>query len=116
MTLRHARCATMTSPVTSPFLDAPPHAPEAERTVLGALLLDPEAVVKVSDFLRPEDFYDPKHRMVYQAIYDLYQQHEAIDFVTLANRLRDMGKLEDVGGSAYLAEIVAAVPTASHVY
>ncbi len=99
-----------------PLLDAPPHALEAERTVLGALLLDPEAIIKVSDFLRPEDFYDPRLRSICQVIYDLYQRHEPIDFVTVASRLSDAGTLNDVGGSAFLAELASSVPTSSHIY
>lgn len=99
-----------------PLLDAPPHALEAERTVLGALLLDPEAIIKVSDFLRPEDFYDPRLRSICQVVYELYQRHEPIDFVTVANRLSDAGTLNDVGGSAFLAELASSVPTSSHIY
>ncbi|MBI2523639.1 replicative DNA helicase [Candidatus Peregrinibacteria bacterium] len=99
-----------------PFLETPPHALEAERTVLGALLLDPEAIIKVSDFLRPEDFYDPRLRGICQIMYELYQKHEPIDFVTVANRLSDSGTLNDVGGSAFLAELASSVPTSSHVY
>ena len=97
-------------------LDTPPNAPEAERTVLGALLLDPEAILKVSDFLKPDDFYDPRYRLIYAAINDLYQRHEPIDFVTVSNKLADEKVIDDVGGSAYLAELAASVPTSSHIY
>lgn len=99
-----------------PTLDTPPHSLEAERTVLGALLVDPEAVIRLSDFLQPEDFYDPKYRLVFQAIMDLYQNHELIDFVTIADRLQDQEQIEQIGGSAFLAELASEVPTASHVY
>jgi len=99
-----------------PSLETPPHALEAERTVLGALLLDPEAIIKVSDFLHPEDFYDPRLRSICQIMYELYQRHEPIDFVTVANRLSDSGTLNDVGGSAFLAELASSVPTSSHIY
>src|SRR3990167_10823938 len=101
---------------SSTFLETPPHALEAERTVLGALLLDPEAIIKVSDFLRPEDFYDPRLRSICQVMYELYQRHEPIDFVTVASRLSDSGILNDVGGSAFLAELASLVPTSSHIY
>ncbi|TSC57554.1 MAG: Replicative DNA helicase [Candidatus Peregrinibacteria bacterium Greene0416_19] len=93
-----------------------PHSAEAERTVLGALLMDPEAIVKVSDLLAPEDFYDPTYRQIFSAIYELYQQHEAIDFVTVSSKLADNRKIQDVGGSAFLAELAASVPTSSHIY
>lgn len=98
------------------MFDSPPHSLEAERTVLGALLLDAEAIIKVSDFLKPEDFYDPTHRLIFQAIFDLYMAHEPIDFVTVSTRLADHQKIQDVGGSAFLAELASSVPTSSHIY
>lgn len=98
------------------LFDAPPHAPEAERTVLGALLLDPEAIVKVSDFLKAEDFYDPTHRQIFQAIALLYANHEPIDFITVSSKLADNKSVQDVGGSAFLADLASSVPTSSHVY
>lgn len=101
--------------VTTLF-DTPPHSPEAERTVLGALLLDPEAIIKVSDFLKPEDFYDPTYRQIFQAIYQLYTNHEPIDFITVTNKLGDNKNVQDIGGSAFLAELAASVPTSSHIY
>src|SRR3989344_1272747 len=101
--------------VTTMF-DTPPHSPDAERTVLGALLLDPEAIVKVSDFLKPEDFYDPTYRQVFEAVYQLYISHEPIDFVTVASKLADNKAVQDIGGSAFLAELASAVPTSSHIY
>lgn len=84
--------------------------------MLGALLLDPEAIVKVSDLLVPEDFYDPTYRLVFHAIFDLYARHEPIDFVTVASKLADNKKIQDIGGSAFLAELAGSVPTSSHVY
>jgi replicative DNA helicase len=102
--------------MTLPSLDTPPHAPDSERTVVGALLLDSEAILQVSDFLKPEDFYDPRFRMIYAAITDLYQKHEPIDFVTVSTRLADEKKIEEVGGSGFLAELAASVPTSSHIY
>lgn len=98
------------------MFDTPPHSLEAERTVLGALLLDPEAIIKISDFLRPEDFYDHVHRQIFQAMYQLYTNHEPIDFVTVANRLADQKAIQDVGGSAFLADLASSVPTSSHIY
>ena len=100
----------------APILDAPPHSSDAERTVLGALLLDPEAIIKISDFLKPEDFYDPTYRMIFQAIFELYLKHEPIDFITVSTKLADNKRLQDIGGSAFLAELASAVPTSSHIY
>lgn len=104
------------SPVASTMFDVPPHALEAERTVLGALLLDPEAIIKISDFLKPEDFYDPTNRLIFQAIFQLYLAHEPIDFVTVSNKLANDKAVQQIGGSAFLAELASSVPTSSHVY
>lgn len=101
---------------TGTMFDTPPHSLEAEKTVLGALLLDPEAVVKVTDFLLPQDFYDPVFREIYQAMFDLYMSHEAIDFITVSNKLADSKAVQAIGGSAFLAELASSVPTSSHVY
>lgn len=101
---------------TTPIVSTQPHSTEAEKTVLGALLLDPEAIIKVSDFLTSEDFYDPVYREIYKAITDLYTEHEPIDFVTVSSRLKSNKKVEELGGSAFLADIAADVPTSSHVY
>jgi replicative DNA helicase len=98
------------------MFDTPPHSPEAERTVLGALLLDPEAIIKISDFLLPADFYDPTYREIYQTMYGLYLAHEPIDFVTVSSRLADNQTIQKIGGSAFLAELASSVPTSSHVY
>ena len=80
------------------FLDVQPHSLEAEQTVLGALLVDPDAMIKVSDLLTPDDFYDPTYRMVFDAIRELYQGHQPIDIVTVSNKLADNKKLQSVGG------------------
>lgn len=98
------------------MFDTPPHSPEAERTVLGALLMDPDAIIKVSDFLKPEDFYDTTHRQIFQAIYQLYSNHEPIDFITVSSKLADSKNVQDIGGSAFLADLAASVPTSSHIY
>lgn len=98
------------------MFDTLPHSADAERTVLGALLMDPEAVVKVSDFLQPDDFYDPTYRQIYQAISELYNNHEPIDFITVTAKLADNKSVQDIGGSAFLADVASSVPTSSHVY
>lgn len=98
------------------LLETLPHSIDAEKTVLGALLLDPDAIVKVSDFLKAEDFYDPTHRDIYQAVFDLYSQHQPIDFITVSNKLSNNEKVSSIGGAAYLASIADSVPTSSHIY
>ena len=97
-------------------LQTQPHSTEAERTVIGALLLDPEAIIKVSDFLKSEDFYDPIYRDIFSAIMALYSNHEAVDFVTVTSKLSDNKKLQEIGGSAFLAQLTSEVPTSSHIY
>ncbi|HIE37888.1 MAG TPA: replicative DNA helicase [Anaerolineales bacterium] len=92
-----------------------PHNLEAEEAVLGALLIDPEALFRVAPFLRPEDFYVQKNGWIYQAILDLHERREPIDFVTLRNELETRGLLEEVGGVAYIAQLIDTVPTAIHV-
>ncbi len=102
--------------ITPLAFDTPPHSIEAEKTVLGAVLLDPEAIIKISDFLKPEDFYDPTYRTIFNAIFELYNNHEAIDFITVSNKLADNKAIQQVGGSAFLAELASSVPTSSHIY
>ncbi len=96
--------------------DVQPHNLEAEQTVIGALLMDPEAVVKVSETLLPEDFYDPTYRVIYKAIFDLYQAHQPVDVITVSSKLADEKNVQDIGGSAFLAELASNVPTSAHVY
>ncbi|MFH1218441.1 MAG: replicative DNA helicase [Candidatus Peregrinibacteria bacterium] len=94
----------------------PPHSLEAEKSTLGSLLVDKDAVVKISDFLRPEDFYHDTHRMIYQVILDLYDKRTPVDLVTLASALEDKKELKIIGGASYLATLSAEVPTATHVF
>ncbi|PIR54232.1 replicative DNA helicase [Candidatus Peregrinibacteria bacterium CG10_big_fil_rev_8_21_14_0_10_42_8] len=101
---------------TTPIATTQPHSTEAERTVIGALLLDPDAIIKVSDFLTPDDFYDPVYREIFSAIFSLYTNHEVVDFVTVSAKLGDNKKLQDIGGSAFLAQLSSDVPTSSHIY
>lgn len=94
----------------------PPQNLEAEAGVLGSILLDKDAIIKVGDILHSEDFYDDKNKAVYLAMLELYEKNSSIDILTVANTLEQQKKLEMVGGSAYLAGLVNAVPSAAHVY
>jgi replicative DNA helicase len=87
---------------------------EAEQSVLGALLIEPDAVLRVATFLRPEDFYLQKNRWIYEAILALHERREPVDFVTLRKELEARGHLEEVGGPVYLAQLMDIVPTALH--
>lgn len=92
----------------------PPQNLEAEQSVIGALLLDRDAAHKVAEIVEPEDFYREAHQLIYQAILDLLDSGEAVDTVTLSDRLRKRRELERVGGIAYLTTLVNSVPTAAN--
>ncbi len=93
----------------------PPHNEEAEQSFLGALLIDPEAIMKIADKVRPDDFYFEKHRHLYEAMVELYSKHEPIDILSLGNRLDELDKLKFAGGRAYIAELTNIVPTSSNI-
>lgn len=92
-----------------------PANPEAEEAVLGSILIDPDAIIKVAPTLRAEDFYLEKHRWIYQAALDLYERRQPPDFITICDELERRGQLQEVGGPAYITELINAVPTAFHV-
>ena len=101
-----------------PFLTmikVPPHNIEAEQSVLGSLLIDRDAVVKIAEKLKPDDFYRGKHQEIFAAILSLYERREPADLVTVSDELKDKKKLKSVGGDAYLASLVDMVPSAAHV-
>ncbi len=88
---------------------------EAEVSLLGAILIDPDAIVKVADKISEKDFFDPRNRAIYKAMAKLYDSHQAIDILTVSNQLKNFKDLEIAGGPSYLTEITNFVPTASHV-
>jgi len=93
----------------------PPQNTDAEASLLGALLIDSDAIVKVADIVSTDDFYDPKHQRIYEAVSQLYEKHSPIDVLTLSNQLKNSGFIDFVGGAAYLTELTNFVPTAAHV-
>lgn len=88
---------------------------EAEASLLGAILIDGDALVKIADVVRATDFFDARHKHIYEAIMNLYEQRMSIDVLTLADRLKNTGELELIGGASYLTELTNFVPTAAHV-
>jgi replicative DNA helicase len=92
-----------------------PYDLQAEEAVLGSLLLDRDAVIKVATFLQPADFYREANGWIYDCVLDLYHRREPPDLVTLSSELDRRGRLEPVGGWAYLAALMHGVPTAVHV-
>lgn len=93
----------------------PPQNLDAEASLLGALLIDSDAIVKIADDIRTSDFYDPRHERIYEAVLQLYEKHLPIDVLTLSDQLKNTGFLEFAGGGAYLTELTNFVPTAAHV-
>lgn len=93
----------------------PPQNLEAEQSVLGGLLIDKDAIIRVADILEPEDFYKETHGAIYEAMRDLFERREPIDILSLSNRLEERGVLTQVGGRAYVSSLANIVPTASHV-
>ena len=93
----------------------PPQNIEAEVSLLGSLMLDKDAFLKVGDFLETRDFYKKAHRYIYQAMQELFEKGEPIDLLSVASRLKEKGQLEEIGGNAYLTELINSVPTALHV-
>ena len=92
-----------------------PHDSEAEKAVLGAVFLDPEAIIDASDILQPDDFYEHANRIVFQAMLNISDREEVIDPVTLQDELKKNNQVDDIGGIAYVTELSMATPTAAHV-
>ncbi|WP_123042624.1 replicative DNA helicase [Cohnella candidum] len=97
------------------FDRVPPQNLEAEQAVLGAILLEAEALITAMERLRTEDFYSVSHQRIFDAIISLNEDNQPLDLITLTARLRDQGELEEVGGVSYLAKLIGAVPTAANV-
>lgn len=93
----------------------PPHSAGAEESVLGALLLDKDAIIAVAEFLSADDFYDERHKMIFEACVALYEERVPVDVLTVTEKLKKQKDLKKVGGATYLAELVNKVPTAAHV-
>lgn len=93
----------------------PPQNVEAEQSVLGSLMIDKDAIIKIADLLSPEDFYKDSHRRIFQAMLYLYENHEPIDILSLSNRLKETSELEQIGGHSYLASLANTVPTAANI-
>lgn len=91
-----------------------PHDIQAEQSVLGSIFIKPEKMIEVAEYLKPNDFYRPAHKILFKAMVSLADRGEAIDIVTIKSTLESTDELGMVGGISYIAEIVNAVPTSSH--
>jgi replicative DNA helicase len=93
----------------------PPRSIEAEKALLGCLMLNPESINKIIDYVEPDSFYKKAHQDIYKVCQELFEKGESIDILNCANRLKSKGLLEDAGGSGYLTELINIVPTATHI-
>lgn len=92
----------------------PPHDNQAEQSVLGAVLLDKDALINVAEFLRPIFFYKDAHAHIFTAMLSLFERHDPVDLVTLSAELKKIGKLDSVGGTDYISTLLSVVPTSAH--
>ncbi len=93
----------------------PPQDIDAERSVLGALMIDKNSIIQMADLITPDDFYNPIHGRIFEAILDLYNKNEPIDILSVTNRLKEKKRISEIGGSSYLTDLINSVPTASHI-
>lgn len=93
----------------------PPHDLDAEEAVLGSCLIDPEAIHKIVNDLKPEDFYREKNRWTYEAITELYKRNEPTNQILVGHELARRQRLEAAGGAAFLSHLVGQTPTSAHV-
>jgi replicative DNA helicase len=93
----------------------PPQNIEAESSLLGSILVDKEAIIKVADIVSADDFYVTRNSLIFTAMLDLYEARQPIDILTLSDKLERLGEIKNIGGSSYLTELVDTVPSAAHV-
>ncbi len=93
----------------------PPRNIDAEKSLLGGLMMDKDSIYKVIDFLQSKDFYDNGHQKIYEAMTDIVNQSGSVDILSVGNRLKEQKLLKKIGGNSYLTELVNSVPTSSHV-
>ncbi len=98
----------------TPYLRVPPQSNEAEMALLGSIMLRPDVIIEITDFVSPESFYSEKHRMIMRAMLELFGKSSPIDMISVSAILRDKGVLEQIGGATYLSELVNTVPSAAN--
>jgi len=115
MSERRNRKENGSQPMDLAYGHVMPQAPEVEKAVLGALMIDKDAYLEVCDLLRPESFYEPRNQMVYEAIMRLSVEQSPVDVLTVTDKLGKMGKLDEVGGPTYIAELSSKVATSANI-
>jgi len=93
----------------------PPHDEQAEASVLGAILINKDAIADVIEFIKPDFFYKDSHSRIYEAMTALFEKHEPIDIVTVTAQLKKMGKYKEIGGATYLTDLTNIVPTSANI-
>src|SRR5260221_13864081 len=101
--------------VASDALKVPPNDIEAEKSVLGAVLIDPSAVHLIVEHLKSDYFYSREHQLIYASMITLFEKQQPIDVVTLKNELTHAGVLKQIGGNSYLSDLINTVPTSAYV-
>jgi len=101
--------------MNAPLGRLPPHNLEAEESLLGSILTDQDALLKIIDTVKPEDFYKDSHRIILDCMLDLFERHDPIDLLTVGNRLEEKNLLKQIGGRTKLVELTGRVTTAAHV-
>jgi len=99
----------------NPLEKIPPHSLEAEESLLGSLLIDKDAIIRVADNILPQDFYKDAHKLVFETIKELYGNQEPIDIITLSNRLEEKKQLTTIGGRTFLAKLSNTVATSANI-
>ncbi len=100
---------------TNTKLRIPPNDGDAEQALLGSIMISPKVLGEIADFLKPEDFYSTRNQKIYHAMLDLSDVGQPVDLVSVSSKLKDLGQLESVGGSSYIAELANKVPSASNI-
>ena len=92
-----------------------PYSVEAEQSVLGAIIIDPESITQIEGLLKPEHFYIPQHREIFKVLENMFQLSRSIDHITLLERLKDSGTYDEAGGKAYILQLAQIVPTSANI-
>ena len=92
----------------------PPQNLDAEKSLLGAILINEDVLADTTEFVKPQDFYDPKHGLIYESVLSLFEKHRPVDLLTLTDELKKFNHLDEIGGSSYLTELTNYVPTAAN--
>jgi len=93
----------------------PPQNLEAEASVMGSVMLDRDAIIKIADILSADDFYERRNQLIYETMLELYEDRASIDVLTVSNRLEEKRQLDIIGGMSYLTSVVNTTPSAANV-